>query len=102
MQVDFSTVLVDFNNQPLKNENADLTLRSVCIEALMAIFKDEENLSGEDKLKRYDLGMIIHSANGAVDLRVEDVALLKKLVGKGYAPIIVGQVWNLLDKKETV
>ena len=82
----------------MKGEPA--TVRGVAIEALFAQFKDEENLSGEEKLKRWELASKIKADPDPVDLTVEEVALLKKLIGKAYGAIIVGQAWKVLEGGE--
>jgi len=82
----------------MKNEPA--TVRGVAIEALFATFKDEEMLSGEEKMKRYELATKIKTAPDPVDLKVEEVALLKKLIGKAYGALIVGQAWKVLEGED--
>ena len=77
------------------------TLGKMMIESLLATFKDEENLSGEEKLKRWQLAIKIkNNAETAVEMTVEEIALIKKLIGKAYSTIIVGQVWELLEGAE--
>ena len=34
------------------------------------------------------------------DLSVEELALLKKLIGKAYTPLIVGQSWKIIEEGE--
>lgn len=65
--------------------------------ALYASFPDEQNLPGDDKSKR---GALAQSLVGAteVKLKVEDLALIKKLIGKAYGPLIVYQAWAMLEK----
>jgi len=76
------------------------TLGKMMIESLLVTFKDEENLSGEEKLKRWQLAIKIKNAEVTVEMTVEEIALVKKLVGKAYSTIIVGQVWELLEGAE--
>lgn len=65
--------------------------------ALYAAFPDEQNLPGDDKAKR---GALAQSLVGVaeVKLKVEDLALIKKVIGKAYGPLIVYQAWNMLEK----
>jgi hypothetical protein len=74
-----------------------LTLKSVAIEALKAQFKDEQNLSGELKLERGLLAEEIYISKEPITLKAEQVALLKRLIGKGCSPHIVMRTWSLLD-----
>jgi len=66
-------------------------------EALLASYEDEKSLSGEEKASRYTLALAIHASVEPLDLKAEDVVLIKKLVAKGYGPLIVGQAWMLLE-----
>ncbi|MFA6358683.1 MAG: hypothetical protein WCY09_08530 [Candidatus Omnitrophota bacterium] len=81
----------------LDQKSEPATVRGVAIEALFATFKDEENLSGEEKLKRWELASKIKASSDPVELAVEEVALLKKLIGKAYGALIVGQAWKVLE-----
>jgi len=81
----------------LDQKNEPATVRGVAIEALFATFKDEENLSGEEKLKRWELASKIKINPDPVELKVEEIALLKKLIGKAYGALIVGQAWKVLE-----
>jgi len=110
MQVDFTQELKKLEGGTLykteirvvdgvaKNEDTSesMLLRTPCINALMGVYEDEKNLSGEDKVKRYDMAIKIQSMS-KVDFTPEDLSLIRKLVAKAYSPLIVGQVWKLLD-----
>ena len=76
-------------------ESRILILRRVVVDALMAQRQDQE-LSGGQKVRRYAIATQIHNED-APDLKVEDVALIKKLVGEVYGPLVVGQAWAMLD-----
>lgn len=76
------------------------TLALAARNALFSQFEDEKNLSGEDKYKRAALATTIGNG-GEVKLKAEDVALLKKLIGKAYGPLLVLQAWNMLEGKDT-
>lgn len=77
------------------------TLKKICIDSLLGNFEDEKDLSGEDKLKRYELAMKI-KAGGEIELASEDIASLKKLIGKRYNALVVGQAWNILENKDEI
>lgn len=106
MKIDFTQGLTTLEGEPLMRtvracatcgrpeETAAMTLRSVCINALLT--QTESNLPGEDKARRYKLALQIANEDTA-DLPPKDVALVQELVGKLYTPLVVGQVWKLLD-----
>lgn len=99
MKINFTQVINNLDGTPLKNEkNEDLTLGMVCKNALLMSFPDEQSLTGEEKLKRYDMAVLIHAAkDDTLDLTAERVAEIKKLVAKFYGPLVVGQAWKMLE-----
>ena len=81
-----------------------MTLGKVASSALFASFPDESDprgggLSGEEKVKRAALGLKIYVA-GELALSAEETALVKKVIAKGYGPLIVHRAWVLLDPTE--
>jgi len=80
------------------------TLRKACVDVLLMTELDGNGrpiqLKGEEKVKRYALAMKLHNSNGLVDVRPEEQVLLKKLIGRAYGPLTVGQAWNILDPHE--
>jgi len=77
------------------------TLRTATANVLLMSETDgtgrPKELNGEEKVKRYALAMKIYKSDGLVDLEVEEIALLKKLIGRAYGPLTVGQAWEVLD-----
>lgn len=74
----------------------DVTVKKLCVEALLTPFADEPSLSGEDKVERFVLAHRLANVE-TIALRAEEIALIKRLVGKAYAPLAVGRVWAALD-----
>jgi hypothetical protein len=94
---DFTTVLVDLGGKPLVIEQGTppMTLGDAVSAALVMPFKDESP-SGQEKVKRWALALRVHAAKD-IELTADDVTLIKNLVAKAYGPLIVGQVWEILD-----
>lgn len=77
-------------------------LRDVLINALGVPPEDRKSLSGPDKRRRWRLANIISTADEA-DLSTADIELLKEAVDHAYPwPLIVGQVWDILDPTDEV
>ena len=74
-------------------------MKQFCVESLLAVFEDERNLMGQEKLNRFILAKKIYEGEGEIEIPIEDISLLKKLVGKGYGALIVGQAWEILEGK---
>lgn len=94
MKRDFGQILSALG-QPLP-EPAN-TLGAVSIAALLGVYGDEQGLSGEDKFKRYQLAERLH-AGGVQDVSAEEVALIKKLVGKNWPPAVLGPAYEALEQ----
>ena len=98
-EIDFSAVLTDQEDAPLKDGDKVLTLGRAAFVALVAPAADEQNLPQDEKFRRGDLGLRV-SRGGKIDLSVEDIALIKKQIGKTYGPLVVVRAFPLLDPKK--
>ncbi len=97
MKITFDKVLLTLDGQQMqdKDSNKPLTLRQICVDALLVVDKGE-SLSSEEKIQRYNLALNIYQ--GTKDsLSPEDVVLLRELIGKYYTTMVVGQVFPMLD-----
>lgn len=113
MKVDFSTVLLDLNGEPLKRlkkaavtrfvdgvervvepaELLDMTAGFAAIEALMA--PDPKDTDGARKLNLFTLGQQI-AKGGEQEIEAKDVVLLEEKLASSYAPLVVGRMHELL------
>lgn len=96
MKINFDTILKDMFNKEMEDAGGKVTLRRVATEALMAIYRDE-NISGEEKFKRYQLCIKVNTAPSDLEWKAEEVTKLKDLIGKGYGPMVVGRAFDLLE-----
>ena len=74
-----------------------LTLADVAENALLADYRDEANIDGVEKLKRWTLARKIEETKLSVALSAEDIALIKRLVGKAYNPLVYGEMVQAID-----
>lgn len=87
----------------------DTTLKHVCMDALLnpevELGPDGKprpvDISGQKKFDRWALATKINNANGVINLKSEEITLLKNLIGKGFGPIVVGPAWDVLEGKGT-
>lgn len=111
MAVDLNAALMDENGAPAKvcldfetatkckdGREIAVTLGLAVRKALNTPLQEEQNLPNIGDI-RFHRGDIAQSMVGATEiaLKAEDVADIKKLVGKVYPPVIVFQIWSLLD-----
>ena len=89
----------------LDAKGAEVTVRSVIVDALDSMprpqpgQRDDKKLSGSDKLKRGLLAKRIYETVGKIELQVDDLSLIKKLVGEMQTPLVVSQVLPEIDPK---
>jgi len=98
MKIDFTQIFMNMECEPMKEGEKAITLKKVATGALLSAFDDERNLAGEEKVKRFNLAAKIQ-AGDTLDLKTEEIAEIKKLIGKAYTVIIVGQAWAMLEKE---
>ena len=75
-----------------------LTLRSACCGAIMGVYKDETDITGQEKARRYCLARKIYE-DPEPDLQAEDIALIKQLIAKRFYASVVGPAWQMLEGK---
>ncbi|TXH09503.1 MAG: hypothetical protein E6R04_08010 [Spirochaetes bacterium] len=111
MKVKMDAVLVGLDGENLKRlkkggkkDNAedliDVTMRWVSTEALLGSYRDEveSGLDGEEKARRYELAKKV-TVETEPDLSVEELAKIKKLVGKAFGADLVGPAYAALEGK---
>jgi hypothetical protein len=97
MKLNLNQEFKALNGEVIKSESGNLTLKSICSEALLNT-SPEDKLSGEDKAKRYQLAHNIFNSKAAnFEITVEEVALLKNLIGNLFTPLVVGQAFKFLE-----
>lgn len=106
MQVKVDSVLVDLDGDPIKEWKklpgeekpvaVDVTLKKIVCDALLAPVEGEK-FDGLESVRRYALARKVYAAKGSINLTAEDTSLVKRLVGLRYAPLVVGQAFELLD-----
>lgn len=96
MMIDFATPIRDLKGLPVKVDGEDMTLGSVSIAALQQMFQNED-ASAEVKVKRFKIAVRIANATAPLALTVDDVTIIKGVVGKFWNAIVVGRVFEALD-----
>ena len=100
MYFELENKVLDLKGTAVKDEKGmDVTVKNVLLDALTSPIQNE---AGDHKFKKYSIAKKIFDnerEDGWTELTIEEVSLVKELVGKMYAPIIVGFIWNFLEGK---
>lgn len=83
----------DKTKEPIKMVR---NLKETCVNLLANA--QEENEKGTVKLDKFMLAQKIQLSKGAIELKSEEVSMIKDIVGKYEAPIVVGQVYQALGE----
>lgn len=96
MKLNCKKVITNLKGKPFQEEGKNLTLGDVCCNALLFSYPEEKNVSGKVKYERWKLAAKLVDG-GTVDVTLEDMTLIKDLVGKFYGPLLVGPIYNILE-----
>lgn len=108
MKVDFNKKLVSLKGKELKAKDSKgklvpMTLGDACAEGLLVVLETDNKEGGQSKYTRWKLAGRIINSKVAIEIKVEDMALIKERVGKMYGAVVVGPVFDLIEEpqKET-
>lgn len=104
MKIDMTKAIKNLEGDNLNNpesklkEKEPLMMRIVCVNSLLTQTQDDKNIDGNEKAKRFELAMRIYTEK-EIDLNVDELKLIKDLIGKIYPPLVVGRAYQILDPK---
>jgi len=98
MKINFDSSIKNLDGEVIKNTSGgdDIILKDVAVNALLAPPVDNKPVQGKEKLKNYLLAQKVN-AGGEIELKVEEISLIKEKIGVGYATLIVGSAYKILD-----
>jgi hypothetical protein len=99
MKIDFDTPLHNESGEKISlgkgDEAKPATLAWVACQALLSTFPNE-SIDGEEKHRRFKLWQRLKDG-GEIEVKAEEIVLLKRLIGMGATPLICGQAWDILE-----
>jgi len=99
MKINFDATLHDEQgcviNLGSTEEPKSATLSWIACQALLATYPGE-SIGGEEKHRRFKMWQQLKDG-GDIEIKIEDAALIKRLIGLGAIPIICGQAYDLLE-----
>lgn len=103
MRYDLTVPITDLDGVQITDasDTAGYTLRSVLVRT--ALYVDRIKLpTAAEKLAAYGLAKRVATANHFIDLEASQVAILKEKAGALWSPLVMGQVWELLETPVTL
>jgi hypothetical protein len=94
MKIKINQKLLDALGKEIVNNATPLTLKDVCIGSILT------PIDGDDEKKKFEKYLIykkLRDATDEADLTIEDLAIIKKGIGKFQPPLILGQCFELLE-----
>jgi hypothetical protein len=103
MRYDLTVPLHNLNNVQITDAEAPegYTLRTVLTRCALHVARGKTPGAAE-KLQAYALAKRIAMANAFIDLSAEEVAFLKEQAGAMWTPLVMGQVWEMLEAPVTL
>lgn len=97
MKINFDSPLLSIKGEQLKaNDGEEITLGWAAVESLLSNI-DIQGVDSKSKLMRFLLAEKIYASNGEVELPIEEVSLIKELIGKWPNTVIVGASLKILN-----
>jgi hypothetical protein len=96
MKVKVNQIILDENEKPiiLKTGESAKTLKDVIVASITIPVQGEEE---QIKMERYEVWKKLRGIKTEVDFSVEELALIKKYIGKFQPPIIMGQCFEMIE-----
>jgi hypothetical protein len=98
MKINFDAEILDLDGKPLVDgaPGKTMTLASVSCASLINMLREDESIPADDKVKMFRIAQLA-CKGGEQEIKTEDVALLKKRIGKMYGALIVGRAYDLIE-----
>lgn len=98
MKRDFGIVLYQLDGDPFLDVKGNpLTLGSLSSTVLGSKYQGDQDLSGDEQYKRYQLAERVY-AGSLQEVTAEEVALIKRLIAKACEPRLLGPAYIALER----
>ena len=99
MKINFDVEMKDFSGKTINSQdNKPVTLKDICINALMGVLESDKTLTGNQKFELYIVAKNIH-AGGVVDIGINDIKIIQDRVDKIYNCLMVGRVREIFNQR---
>jgi hypothetical protein len=97
--------LFNLNGQQIKRIDVDESKKEIEIPLFLDevvignLTKEDTTCTPTDRFNRFLLAEKIKKADGDVDLTIDELSTIKKVVGEHPNPLIIGRVWNYIESE---
>lgn len=99
MKIKLNETLKNIDGVTLLNSPADRSKEYQLKEAIISsILTPIEKESQEDKWRKYEIFKKVRDAGDDIELKSEDIVLIKKAIGHFQPQLIMGQCFEMLEK----
>lgn len=97
MKIDLMHTFNGVDGEPLVENGKPLTVGKIITNAIMGSYEQDKTLTGEHKADLFSLWFDKVKDKDKTDFTSKEVELIRKRVGYGYSPIVVGQIYKLIE-----
>lgn len=80
----------------VQTDEEPLTLAKICARALLNA-ESSRDLPAEQKVVRGQLALKVFDADGPIQLKAEQIVMIKEALAEIYPPLYLARAWPLLD-----
>ena len=101
MKINVIQELKNYDDKVIKDQfDNTITPRSVFSNVLLQDTPNGAKIDGQEKYKRYKLTAKINCEDSP-DFKVEEIAMLKQLVGDSCSALVVGVIWDVIENVDS-
>lgn len=95
--VNLNQVITGINKEPIKDKDGELTLKRALLLAMIIPNPSPQGVSPQEAIRTRKLFDRIDACEGELDLKSEDIVLLKTMLARGLSEIVAGSAIMLLE-----
>ena len=99
MKVNWDAKILNFAGDELKEDGKPVTLATLACGVFMNVLRGDEQLSGDEKEKMFQIGMGA-TKGGIGEITTDQASVLKKRIGQAYTPLVVGRAFAIIEGKD--
>lgn len=99
MKVKINQKLMGSDGEPLQKEKGQaITFKDIAIHSILSPVQGDDEKKKWDK---YEIYSKLKEATVEVELKAEQISILKAAIGKIQPPLVMGQCWEIIERTST-